>query len=449
MSDNHASVSVRIESKKRVEHTAQRAHALRTGRRLDYVDYTRAHLNSVILAPPPVDEIVAECLALRQARPGMKRKPRSIRADGAVAVDGLLSFSLEALKIVEALSHDEQDRRFRLAAEAVADQLNARLVGLVVHRDEASLHAHFTLPAYDRDGRPLTKKTNQLACIAMQDVVADTAFMDIGIERGKSKEQRLEDGEDYSKTIHRNVRRLHDDLPREIAAAEAKVAALKKAMADVKLPRPTEVEVVTGRGALGLPRTEMRWLYTASAISNVVKDARAKQKLAEDKAAKAARDLEEQTRELERLQRVKQALEDAEQAWPRVAYAGGPYLDFDFLQALRTPIETRHGVMLQEQNDGQTVIAPPQIVSAKQIAAALYRAATEPGWEHIRVTASDGVAAVIRDLAHEDGVVHRLFFVRQGSDFKTRGPSLDPGTPSGQPEVDPVRPRSDSAPGAR
>jgi hypothetical protein len=447
-------VSVRLATATRVQHAGQLGHDLRTGNIPGYVDPNRSKYNSYLIKAPDAHTMAAECLTRRQSRTDLKRKARSIRKDGIVALAGLLNFSAEAQPDILALSKEDQDRRFMAAAEAVAEALGTTLVGLVVHRDETALHAHFTLTGYGHDGKPISTKLGKGTLSRLQDAVA-TAYADLGITRGKYLADRINDGDDYSKTVHRSVRELHRDLPRELEAARAQVAekraeldALQKAMADVELPAPQEFEVVKGR-AMGMTRTEMRPLYTVAAVSKAMKDARAKQKLAEDKAARVAQEKEEQERELARLQRLKKGLEDARQAWSWVTRADDAYLAFDFLQALRTPIETRHGVMLQEQNDGQTVIAPPQIVSAKQIAAALYRAATEPGWEHIRVTASDGVAAVIRDLAHEDGVVHRLFFVRQGSDFKTRGPSLDPGTPSGQPEVDPVRPRSDSAPGPR
>ncbi|AGA32405.1 Plasmid recombination enzyme type 1 [Thioalkalivibrio nitratireducens DSM 14787] len=447
-------VSIRLETATRSAHGGQRAHDLRSGEMPDYVDPLRSKDNSYLIKAPNARTMASKCLTRRQSRTDLRRKARSIRKDGIVALKGLLGFSAKAQPEIESLAKEDQDRRFKKAAEAVAAALGTTLVGLVVHRDEAVLHAHFVLDGYGHDGKPLSTKLTKGTCSGLQDTVA-TAYADLGITRGKYLAERIQDGEDYSKTIHRSVRELHRDLPRELEAVRAQVAAkraeldaLEKAMADVELPAPQEVEVVTGR-SMGFPQTEMRPLYTVAAISKAMKNARAKQKLAEDKAAKAARDLEDQTRELERLQRVKQALEDAEQAWPRVAYAGGPYLDFDFLQALRTPIETRYEALLQEQHDGQMVIAPPQAASARQIGAALCSAIRDRGWERAIVTASDEVAAVIRDLAQEEGVVGRLTFTRQGIDFKTRGPSLAPGTPSGQPEVDPVRPRSDSAPGAR
>lgn len=447
-------VSIRLETATRSEHRGQRAHDLRTGRIPDYVDRSRSHLNSYLIETPDADAMAAECLRRRQSRTDLKRRARSIRKDGIVTLKGILTFSEKAQPLIEALSHEDQDRRFMAAAEAAAERLGTTLVGLVVHRDESALHAHFTPIGYGHDGKPISTKLAKGTCSNLQDAVA-TAYADLGITRGKYLAERIQDGEDYSKTIHRSVRELHRDLPRELEAARAQVAekqaerdALQKAMADVELPAPQEFEVVKGR-TMGMTRTEMHPLYTVAAVSKAVKDARAKQKLAEDRAAKVAKEKEDQERELERLQPVKKGLEDARQAWSWVTCADDAYLAFDFLQALRMPIETRCEVLLQEQHDGQTVIAPPQSASARQIGAALYSAIRDRGWERAIVTASDEVAAVIRDLAHEDGVVHRVFFARQGSDFKTRGPSLDPGTPSGKPEVDPVPPRSVPTPGAR
>jgi len=447
-------VSVRLATATRSEHRGQQAHDLRTGPIPDYVDSNRSKDNSYLIESPDPHAMAAECLARRQSRTDLKRKACSIRKDGIVALEGLLSFSHEAQPDILALSTEDQDRRYLDAAKAAADALGTTLVGLAVHRDESAPHAHFALTGYGHDGKPISTKLAKGSCSRLQDAVAP-AYANLGITRGKYIAERIRDGEDYSKTIHRTVRELHRDLPLELEAARAQVAekqaerdALQKAMADVELPAPQEFEVVKGR-TMGMPRTEMRPLYTVAAVSKAMKDARAKQKLAEDKAARVAQEKEEQERELARLQRVKKGLEDARQAWSWVTCADDAYLAFDFLQALRMPIETRCEVLLQEQHDGQMIIAPPQTASARQIGADLYREIRQRGWERAIVTARDEVAAVIRELAQEDGIVDRFTFTRQGSDFKTSGSSLDPGTPSGKPEVDPVPPRSVPTPGAR
>ena len=345
-------VSIRLETATRSAHGGQRAHDLRIGEMPDYVDPLRSKDNSYLIKAPNARAMASKCLTRRQSRTDLRRKARSIRKDGIVALKGLLGFSAKAQPDIESLAKEDQDRRFKKAAEAVAAALGTTLVGLVVHRDEAVLHAHFVLDGYGHDGKPLSTKLTKGTCSGLQDTVA-TAYADLGITRGKYLAERIQDGEDYAKTIHRSVRELHRDLPRELEAVRAQVAAkraeldaLEKAMADVELPAPQEFEVVLRR-TMGLTRTERHPLYTVAAISKAMKNARAKQKLAEGKAARVAQEKEEQERELARLQRVKKGLEDARQAWSWVTRADDAYLAFDFLQALRTPIETRHGVMLR------------------------------------------------------------------------------------------------------
>ena len=129
-------------------------------------------------------------------------------------------------------------------AEAIAERLNTTLTGLVIHRDESAIHAHFQMPAVDLSGMPITQ-SNSLADISrLQDLAADTiARFEPTIERGNKKRDRLKAGATYSDVINRSVQQLHWDLPLEldrkrkrveemdikIAALEAKEEALTAA----------------------------------------------------------------------------------------------------------------------------------------------------------------------------------------------------------------------------
>lgn len=59
----------------------------------------------------------------------------------------------------------------------------------------------------------------------LQDIT-HLAFRDIGFERGKSKEERLAEGEPLWKLISRDVKTLHEDLPREIELKRAEIENL-------------------------------------------------------------------------------------------------------------------------------------------------------------------------------------------------------------------------------
>jgi uncharacterized protein YlxW (UPF0749 family) len=55
-----------------------------------------------------------------------------------VAVDGIITFGVEAQPIIDALPHAEQARLYQAAAEAVSTEVGTDLAGLVIHRDEAA-----------------------------------------------------------------------------------------------------------------------------------------------------------------------------------------------------------------------------------------------------------------------------------------------------------------------
>jgi len=60
------------------------------------------------------------------------------------------------------------------------------------------------------------------ACSEFQDL-AGTAFSSMGIHRGTPKQGRIDNGEPMHKYINRTVKPLHEDLPREVAEAEAEL----------------------------------------------------------------------------------------------------------------------------------------------------------------------------------------------------------------------------------
>jgi hypothetical protein len=110
-------------------------------------------------------------------------------------------------------------------AEALAERLNTTLTGLVVHRDETAIHAHFQLLAYNRAGTPLSKATRPAILSELQDVAAraaQTVFPEI--ERGTRYGDRLAAGATFADVVHRSVAELHQDLPRELEAARKAVA---------------------------------------------------------------------------------------------------------------------------------------------------------------------------------------------------------------------------------
>lgn len=200
MAGNRMAAMVRIEQKAAGAFEGQRRHDLREGTLPGYVNRNPAEKNSVIIEPPRASALRAINEQRRAtARPGMRR---AMRSDTAPAWVGIIAFGAGAQAAVNDLFIEQQNRAFLDAARAVADRLGTTVEGLVVHRDESAIHAHFTLAAYGHDGRPLSSTVKRSHLHAIQDDVA-RAFQGYApqIERGTRLTARIEDGDDYASTV--------------------------------------------------------------------------------------------------------------------------------------------------------------------------------------------------------------------------------------------------------
>lgn len=130
----------------------------------------------------------------------------------------------------EALTPDQQDLAFRELAEAIAARLATSLHGLVVHLDEATIHAHYQLAAYNVHGNPIAKTTSPRVLSELQDLTAEVMARHCpGIERGRSYGERIAAGADYAETVHRSVAELHRALPADLEARRLEVADMAEA----------------------------------------------------------------------------------------------------------------------------------------------------------------------------------------------------------------------------
>jgi Chromosome segregation ATPases len=209
-------VSVRIAHLHAGKAKSQRYHDARAPKQIPgYVDKAMTHLNSVLLKPKPESMLRDECERLRAQREPKRR----MKADAAIVTAGIITFGHDAQTVINGLEPEVQDVLFMKTAEAIADRWNTDIVSLVVHRDESAPHAHFSLLAVDRTGKPLSKTidTRELQDIAGQ------VFLPYDITRGTPKAVRVARGDDVSKIVHRSVRQLHNDLPRELANVKSEI----------------------------------------------------------------------------------------------------------------------------------------------------------------------------------------------------------------------------------
>lgn len=228
---NPNAVSVRIEPKPMSKAKFQRRHDFRIGAQPAYVDGDRTHLNRHLMELRPLPDIQRENEALR-TQAGRTRKMKS---NAAVVSAGIITFGQAAQDVFNQLPDETQDVAFTELAHEIAALLSTSLEALVVHLDETSTHAHFTMRAYNDDGDPLSDVTKLSDLSKIQDLAAEVMQRYAPeIERGNKKKDRLKAGADYPDTLHRTVKQLHEDLPQEMAALEAEIAAREEEINDQK-----------------------------------------------------------------------------------------------------------------------------------------------------------------------------------------------------------------------
>ena len=192
--------SVRVEHRDKSRSAGQRNHDLRKSHVPAYVDKSRSQHNSVLIEPLSSSELEK---LVGERRIGKKRK---LRSDAAIATSGILTFGREAHQVIASLSIDEQNELIMKACKSVVSEFDNELTGLVIHRDEQSVHAHFQTCSWNRNGLANSKVITPELASKLQDV-AGACFSAYGISRGISKEERIKNGE---KPKHKTVKELHE-----------------------------------------------------------------------------------------------------------------------------------------------------------------------------------------------------------------------------------------------
>lgn len=212
---NPRAVSIRIEPRTMSKAKGTRRHDFRIGKLPKYVKADRVHLNRELMPLRPLGQIRKENAELRVKA----SRQRAMKQNAPVIMAGIITFGTVAAELFGSLTVDQQDAAFRELAKAVASELETSLESLVVHLDETTIHAHFTLRAYTDAGLSMSEAAKRGTLSRLQDLAAEVMqSYDSGIERGYRKWDRIAAGAEYSDTIHRSVRELHYDLPLEIEA---------------------------------------------------------------------------------------------------------------------------------------------------------------------------------------------------------------------------------------
>ena len=228
---NPRAISIRIEPRSPGRATGQRRHDLRLGQQPGYVDATRKHLNDIVISPLPAPELRQVCMDRRS----MRETKRALKSNAAIATCGIITLGIEAQIKFAALDHSVQIAAMTAVADAIARRLKTTLTGLVIHRDETAIHAHFQMPAVNFDGHPITQANSLSDISRLQDLAADTICrFEPSIERGNKKRDRLAAGASSSEVTHRTVRELHWDLPIEFARKQKRVAEMEMRVSELE-----------------------------------------------------------------------------------------------------------------------------------------------------------------------------------------------------------------------
>lgn len=300
-SGNNRAVSVRIASANAQKAAGQRRHDLRIGKQPDYVDAARADLNRVLIEPPLPSMMRQICEVRRKKR----NAKRAMKRTASVATSGIITFGSKAAQMFEKLSVDQQNAAFVDLSKTLANKLNTTLHGLVVHCDEASIHAHFQLAAYDKNGIPLSQSTQPSILSELQDLAADVMRKHCpGIERGRRYGDRIDAGATYAETLHRTVKQLHRDLIPDFEKAQLNLVEARERCVEMQ----SRVDKLTEKERLS--QKEMKRLEVYKKRLNARNEARTEQlkkalsiaeKLLEDASiSEDARNKAEQVREIGR-----------------------------------------------------------------------------------------------------------------------------------------------------
>lgn len=443
-------VSIRIKPMSAKAGAGQARHDLRSGRVPRYIDRDKSADNSTVIAPPDPALVFDEIASGRKAA-----RQQSLRHDARVVIAGVVTWGVEAQERISALSTSDQDALYRRICDRISRETGRDLIGLVVHRDESSPHCHFMLRGYQRTaaGLEIAPRFQPKDLQKLQDA-AGQEVADLGISRGKTIGARIADGDDYSKTLHRSVKELHRDIPKELQKARHDLSlAEEKAVKARELLAKTEAKIASGTSSVAdldkrletkarrlasaektlkeaqekvahlqalvpvpittvtvakWPKEERTGLKKAFAPSprpvfstmKVVKASDHRDLVAHMQARK-----DEVDAKAKKLQKaVEQGRDWARRAalkYQAVEQNPTPGLGW-FYQAIEAGVaRERYGVIVIET--AGRVVAPPQEASAQQIASALYRSSREAGWKTCTFTVQDEVAAEIRRMAVADG----------------------------------------------
>ncbi len=172
---------------------------------------------------------------------GLKRN-RLLTKNNNIAYSGIITFGMEAQKIVMA-DRERLKQLYENIVKLICQEYGTACIQLIAHFDEQTPHAHFVLRMMNKDGTLLDLKQKDTKHI--QDIAGEVCReMGYDISRGKSKEERMRDGEPMHQYVHRSVRELHHVLPNAIEEKKAEKDSLEEEIAHLKTVKQNLVDEI-------------------------------------------------------------------------------------------------------------------------------------------------------------------------------------------------------------
>jgi len=218
-------VSIRIAWEKSTSSSGAISHAFRI-KTPDYVDAERTHENVIVVGsetPLQSSSIRADIETYSLEHAGRKWQSNS-----ATVLDGIITYGKDA-NIENKILLDKAAKQTLQNIIKESGMRSDSLLYLVRHEDEARTHYHFSCLPQLESGVSARRTFNRTFMSKIQDIAA-TTHSEVGLDivRGKPKSQRIKDGEPSSATIHRSVRELHSDLPKEIDSLKNEIKEFEK-----------------------------------------------------------------------------------------------------------------------------------------------------------------------------------------------------------------------------
>lgn len=298
-----ASISIRIKFKSTSQAQGQGKHNDRRSSP-DYVDSSKTHLNKQLFkSTQTLPEIDRELKSQTKKTTGRKRQKNTDSF-----IDGIITFSKDA----DLKNKTQLDECAKSALEKIIAQnklVPDALVDLTRHEDESRTHYHFMLKNQTTEHKSARRSFDKFACEKLQDTAGES-FKQMGINRGVSKKTRMDNGEPAHKYIHRSVKKLHEDLPKEIEVAEKRLQECMRVCTDISI-KPIPIEIVKKKKRLGHDQTIKAEVYSRKQITDFLRTQYTKAAIAEydsNEAIQALRELDTAQKELDALVGVEKSL---------------------------------------------------------------------------------------------------------------------------------------------